>query len=148
MSEAKTIVRVITKENTPKKSRKMTIVPQSTVIKNKEKNGVKDLMKYEMACTNQDSRFSEISSSETSQKSFVEEHVNKWIDGIFHGICQFVVVAGTEDSGKKYLIKGSNSTPGIIPFLEKRLAALGAELVLTSKVSYLRYHKRIHLLFM
>ena len=73
----------------------------------------------------------------------MEEHVNTWIDGIFHGICQFVVVAGTEESGKKYLIRGSNSTPGIIPFLEKRLATLGAELALTSKVSYLRYYKRI-----
>ena len=73
----------------------------------------------------------------------MEEHVNMWIDGIFHGICQFVVVAGTEESGKKYLIRGSNSTPGIIPFLEKRLATLGAELALTSKVSYLRYYKRI-----
>ena len=143
MSEAKTIVRITTRENTYKRNRKLAIFPQNAVIRHKEKNVVKDLMKYKIHCEDHDSRFSEISTAETSQKAFVEEHVNKWIDGIFHGICQFVVVAGTEESGKNYLIKGSNSTPGIIPFLEKRLATLGAELALTSKVSYLRYHKRI-----
>lgn len=146
MSEAKTIVRITTREYPPKKNRKLTVVPQSSVMKYKENSVIKDLMKFILFTRNKDSRFSEISTAQTSQKAFVEYHVNKWIDGIFHGICQLVVIAGTEESGKNYLMKGSNSTPGIIPFLEKRLAILGAELTLSSKISYLQYYKRILLI--
>lgn len=48
MSEAKTIVRVTTRENATKKNRKLTVFPQNAVIRQKEKNGVKDLMKYKL----------------------------------------------------------------------------------------------------
>lgn len=48
MSEAKTIVRVTTRENTTKKNRKLTVFPQSAVIRQKEKHVVKDLMKFKL----------------------------------------------------------------------------------------------------
>lgn len=48
MSEAKTIVRVTTRENTTKKNRKLTVFPQNAVIRQTEKNSIKDLMKYKL----------------------------------------------------------------------------------------------------
>ena len=39
----------------------------------------------------------------------------------------------------KYLLKGSNSTPGIVYSIQKRLASLSAEMKITAKMSYIRY---------
>lgn len=39
----------------------------------------------------------------------------------------------------KYLLKGSNPTPGIIYSIQKRLASLSAEMKITAKMSYIRF---------
>ena len=84
-------------------------------------------------------RFSELSSDSISQKQFVDSHVTNWIDQLMEGTSQAVFVVGSLDSGMKYLLKGSNSTPGIVYSIQKRLASLSAEMKITAKMSYIRY---------
>ena len=143
MSEAKTILRVTGRDGKQKGKTSYNYDPQSNVIEYIENRKVESRLKWSLWYFGSCHRFSEISTDETTQKVFVEEHISEWIQSILHGVCQLVIVAGSEDSGKNYLIKGNNSTPGIIPSIEKRLAVLGTELTLSSKVSYLRYSNSI-----
>lgn len=73
------------------------------------------------------------------QKQFVEDHVSDWIQQLLQGKSQSILVVGGVESGIKYLMKGSNSTPGIISSIQKRLATLSAEMKISAKVSYMRY---------
>jgi hypothetical protein len=50
-----------------------------------------------------------------------------------------VTVVGNSTGGKNYLLKGSNSSPGIIPSIEKRIVSLSSELKFSAKVSYIRF---------
>lgn len=83
--------------------------------------------------------FSELSPDSITQKQFMEDHTSDWIEKLIHGKSQSVVVVGSVDSGIKYLMKGSNSTPGIVSSIQKRLAALSADMKITAKMSYIRY---------
>ncbi|KNB44699.1 hypothetical protein JH06_1579 [Blastocystis sp. subtype 4] len=74
-----------------------------------------------------------------TQKKFVEDHVDVWIKDLLQGVSSYIVVTGTVDGGKNYLLKGSNSIPGIVPTFQKRLVQLAGDLKLSSRLSYVRY---------
>ena len=83
--------------------------------------------------------FSEVERETKTQKKFVEDHVDVWIKDLLQGVSSYIVVTGTVDGGKNYLLKGSNSIPGIVPTLQKRLVQLAGDLKLSSRLSYVRY---------
>ena len=83
--------------------------------------------------------FSEVEKETKTQKKFVEDHVDVWIKDLLQGVSSYIVVTGTVDGGKNYLLKGSNSIPGIVPTFQKRLVQLAGDLKLSSRLSYVRY---------
>lgn len=72
-------------------------------------------------------------------KQFVDDHVKQWATDLEKGRSLVIMIAGTVDGGKNYLLKGSNSIPGIIPALQKRMVQLAGESKLSSRISHLRY---------
>lgn len=83
--------------------------------------------------------FSEVDRETKIQKKFIEDHVDTWVKDLLQGVSSYIVVTGTVDGGKNYLLKGSNSMPGIVPTFQKRLVQLAGELKLSSRLSCIRY---------
>lgn len=138
MSQIQTIVKIISKEEVSLGKNQFIQHSDTSTIEYIE-NG-KHLQNYSYQyCLYVMISFSELSPNSISQKQFVDDHVSDWITKLLYGSSQSIVVAGSADSGIKYLMKGSNSTPGIVSSIEKRLASLSGDMKITAKMSYIRY---------
>lgn len=143
MDKVRTIIKVTLKEGHNSGENYYSQNTETNSIDYYENNTVKQHFQYLFLLLSI-SRFSELSPDSKSQKQFVEAHISEWIEQLLHGTSFAVVVLGHEDSGTKYLMKGSNSNPGIVSSIEKRLASLSAEMKITAKMSYIRYAYSIY----
>ena len=50
-----------------------------------------------------------------------------------------MIISGTIDGGKNYLLKGSNSNPGLVPSLQKRMVQWLGTFKVMANISHFRY---------
>lgn len=84
-------------------------------------------------------RYDAVLSDAKSRKQRIDDYTTHWVNDLLKGQNQFIVVAGKEDTGTKYILKGTSLNPGVVPLIEKRIASLCADSTMTAKVAYLRY---------
>lgn len=84
-------------------------------------------------------RYDAVLSDAKSRKQRIDDYTTQWVNDLLKGQNQFIVVAGKEDTGTKYILKGTSLNPGVVPLIEKRIASLCADSTMTAKVAYLRY---------
>lgn len=84
-------------------------------------------------------RYDAVLSDAKGRKQRIDDYTTHWVNDLLKGQNQFIVVAGKEDTGTKYILKGTSLNPGVVPLIEKRIASLCADSTMTAKVAYLRY---------
>ena len=89
------------------------------------------------------SSFSEVCGETRKHRQFIDDQTAQWTADLKEGVSSLIIVSGTVDGGKNYLLKGSNSMPGLIPTLQKRMVQMAGEMKMSFKVSHLRYSDSI-----
>ena len=84
-------------------------------------------------------RYNAVLGDAKSRKQRIDDYTTQWVNDLLKGQNQFIVVAGKEDTGSKYILKGTSLNPGVVPLIEKRIASLCSDSTMTAKVAYLRY---------
>ena len=115
------------------------ICPERMDIELVENNSIQKCYQYVKQCLVVTCSFSEVCGETKKHRQFIDNQISQWTTDLMKGISSLVIVSGTIDGGKNYLLKGSNSVPGLIPSLQRRMIQWLGTLKVLANFSHLRY---------